>query len=269
LAEVARSEADERADAVAAVDAERARIDARVALAQALGVRFDRVDTLHLRVQLVSSCTLLDSLAARSAIAAVHDSLATMALQARADVGAAIAEYTASDAEVRLEVARQYPDLALGPGLLWDQGIPGWIVNVGLPSLIGGRNRGPIAGSEARRAEQGARVRLLQDSVQSDIDGAVAGCRGVRTVVSTADSLIEATQRAVDLADSAYQRGETGRTERAIARLALVRAEHTRRLAAARRDAAGAALDRATGRWIGLTVRQPWPSAETGTGRPQ
>jgi outer membrane protein TolC len=269
LAEVARAETDERGAAIAAVEAQRARIDARAALARALGVRFDRVDTLPLRIAPVSSCTILDSLSARSGSVAVHDSLALLALQTRADVGAEVAEYTGADADLRLEVARQYPDLTLGPGLLWDQGIPGWIVNVGLPSLIGGRNRGPIAGSEARRAEQGARVRLLQDSVQSDIDGAVARCRGVRGVVASADSLIDATQHAADLADSAYQRGETGRTERAIADLALVRAEHMRRQAIARREAAGAGLDRATGRWIGLTARGPWPGTATNVGQPQ
>jgi outer membrane protein, heavy metal efflux system len=268
LAEVARSETDDRGATVAAVEAKRARIDARIALAHAIGVGFLRVDTLPLRITSVSSCAKLDSLGARSVIAAVRDSLATMALQTRADIGAEVADYTAADADVRLEVAQQYPDLTLGPGLFWDHGVPGWIVNVGLPSLIGNRNKGPIAGSEARRAEQAARVRLLQDSVLGDIDGAVASCGGVRGLVSTADSLIDAAQHAVDLADSAYQRGETGHTELAIAHLALVRAAHTRRQATARHEAAGAALDRATGRWIGLTRRGPWPDGPTGTGSP-
>jgi len=259
VAEIARAETDARAATVAAVEAEGTRIDARVALARALGVSVGRVDTLRLRATPVSSCTVLDALGAQHGDAVVRDSLATLALEDRADVGVELADYTVADADVRLAVARQYPDLTLGPGLLWDEGIPGWIVNVGLPSLIGGRNRGPIEGAEARRAEQGARVRLLQDSVLEAVDGAVAGCRGVRRLVATADSLVEATQHAVDLADSAFQRGETGRTEIAIAHLALVRATHTRRLAGARRVAAGAALDRATGRWIGLTARGPWP----------
>jgi outer membrane protein TolC len=266
VAEIARAETDARAATVAAVAAEGARIDARVALARMLAVGVARVDTLRLRATLVSSCEVLDALGAPYGAPAVRDSLATLALQDRADIGAAIADYTVADADVRLEVARQYPDLTLGPGLLWDQGIPGWIVNVGLPSLIGGRNHGPIDGAEARRAEQGARVRLLQDSVLGAVDGAMAGCRGVRRVVATADSLVEATQHAVDLADSAFQRGETGRTEIAIARLARVRAAHTRRLATARRVAAGAALDRAMGRWIGLTARGPWPAPPIDSG---
>jgi outer membrane protein TolC len=268
LSELARSDADARAAAVAAAEAQRLRTDTRVALAQALGVEFDRVDTLTLRAPEVSSCAVFDSLATVAGEPAAHDSLAIGALRDRADVGVALAEYTVADAGVRLEVAKQYPDLTLGPGLLWDQGIPGWIVNVALPSILSGRNRGPIAASEARRDAQGARVEMLQDSVLGAVGGAIAGCRGLRVLVATTDSLVAATQRSADLADSAFQRGETGRTEVAIAQLARIRAIHTYHAAVARYLAAGAALDRAAGRWIGLISRGPWPGPHTGPKRP-
>ena len=192
------------------------------------------------------------------------DSLTVKALHGRPDVGVALAEYATANAGVRLEVAKQYPDLTLGPGLLWDQGIPGWIVNVGLPSILSGRNRGPIAAAEARRAAQGARVEVLEDSVQEGIEGAIAGCRGLQHLVATTDSLVVATYEAVDLADSAFQRGETGRTEVAIAQLARARAVHAHRAAAGRYVAAGAFLDRAAGTWIGLTPRGPWPGPSAG-----
>ena len=267
LSELARSDADARVATVAAAEAQRVRTDTRVALARALGVGFERVDTLSLRATDVSSCAVFDSLASLAGEPAAHDSLAVGALRDRADVGVALAKYTVADAGVRLEVAKQYPDLTLGPGLLWDQGIPGWIVNVALPSILTGRNRGPIAGSEARRAAQCARVEMLQDSVLGAGGGAIAGCRGLRGLVSTTDSLVAATQRSADLADSAFQRGETGRTEVAIAQLARVRAIHTHHAAVAHYLAAGAALDRAAGRWIGLISRGPWPGPHAGTKR--
>ncbi len=264
LSELARSETDVRAVTVAAADAEQARTSARVALARALGVRFERADTLALRATRISSCAVLDSLANTDGARAAEDSLTVRALRGRPDVGVALAEYAAADAGVRIEVAKQYPDLTLGPGLLWDQGIPGWIVNVGLPSILSGRNRGPIAAAEARRAAQGARVEVLEDSVQEAIEGASAGCRGLRHSVATTDSLVAATYHAADLADSAFQRGETGRTEVAIAQLARARAVHVHRVAAGRYVAAGAVLDRAAGTWIGLTPRGPWPGPSEG-----
>jgi outer membrane protein TolC len=129
------------------------------------------------------------------------------------------------------------------------------VINAGLPALFVGRNRGPIAEAEARRATEAARVRLLQDSVVAAVDAGVAMCRGGSAAIATADSLVRDMGRAVDVARAAYDRGETGQTEVAVAELALVRARRVARVARMRRVAAGAALDRASGRWIGLTER--------------
>jgi outer membrane protein, heavy metal efflux system len=244
FAEVARAEADAQDGAVAVVDAERGRVSARVELARAVGVPYARIDTVRVRVAEASTCDLIGARAA--------DSLAVLALRGRPDVGAAVADYAVAEGDVRVEVARQYPDLSLGPGILWDEGIPGWVINAGLPALFVGRNRGPIAEAEARRATQAARVRVLQDSVVAAVDAGVAMCQGGTVAMATADSLVRDMARAVDAARAAYDRGETGQTEVAVAELALVRARRVARLARTRRVAAGAALDRATGRWIGL-----------------
>jgi outer membrane protein, heavy metal efflux system len=237
FAEVARAEADAQDAAVAVAEGERARVMARAALARAVGVSVSRMDTIRVRVDSGAGCDHID------------DSLTTTALRARPDVGAAVAAYAVAEGDVRLEVARQYPDLAIGPGILWDEGVPGWIINVGLPDLFVGRNRGPIAEAEARRTTQAARVRVLQDSVIAGVDGAVALCRAVGSEMATADSLVREVGRAVDAARAAYDRGETGQTEVAIAELALVRARRVARVARTRRVAAGAALDRAVGRY--------------------
>jgi outer membrane protein TolC len=243
FAEVARAEADAQDAAVGVVDAARARVAARAELARAVGVPYGRIDTLTVRMADTSGC---DGVGARAT-----DSLAVLALRGRPDVGAAVADYAAAEGDVRLEVARQYPDLSIGPGILWDEGIPGWVINAGLPALFVGHNRGPIAEAEARRATQAARVRVLQDSVVAAVDAAVALCQDGTGARATADSLVRDMARAVDAARAAYDRGETGQTEVAVADLALVRARRVARLARARRVAAGAALDRATGQWIG------------------
>jgi outer membrane protein TolC len=252
--DVARADADAQTAAVGVVDAERARTDARLTLARAAAVAYDRVDTLRLRATEPSSCDLVDTLD-RTSARRVRDSLAVVALRGRPDVGAALADYAAAEADVRLAVARQYPDLTIGPGILWDEGIPGWVLGVGLPSRGSARQRGPIAEAEAVRAEVAARARLLQDSVMAAIDSSVVACRGVRGGARSADSLVVVMQRQLDAVSAAYDRGEIGRTEIAIAELALIRARQTARVAAARGAGAGAALDRAVGRWARLASR--------------
>lgn len=286
LAEIARAEAETQAAQVFVVDAERSRADARLALARALAVPFERVDTLPLRAPRTSGCEAVDSVATATAavtvpftgemrrrLRTVRDSLALLALRRRPDIGAALADYAVAEGDVRLAVARQYPDLTLGPGLLWDQGIPGWVLNVGLPALIVGRNRGPLAEAQAHRTGQAARVRILQDSVLAAVDSGVVACVGFSPAISATDSLVAATKRQLDVAQAAYDRGETGMTEVAFARLALVRARRTRRLAGARQAGAGAALLRAIGSWTGAGP-VPWsdfisPPERRATDRPR
>jgi len=59
------------------------------------------------------------------------------ALIHRADILAALADYAASEERVRLEVAKQYPDIKLGPGYKLDQTANKWTLGIGfeLPIL--------------------------------------------------------------------------------------------------------------------------------------
>jgi outer membrane protein TolC len=186
------------------------------------------------------------------------DTLQALALQRRFELGAALADYAVAEAEVRLEVARQYPDLTIGPGLAWDQGIARWIFSFGTPGFPHRANRGPIAESEARRTTRAARVSLLQDSVLAEVDAAVATCRDARVEVAAADSLVATTRVGATLTENAYRRGEIGLTEVAFARLAVLRAERVLRAATVRRAAAGVALESAVGSWLVPTPIR-WP----------
>ena len=249
-AELARSETDVQSSAVATVQATRASTEARLSLARALAVPLRDVETLPLRPDARSACAALDSL--------MLDTLETVALTTRADVGAALADYAAADAALRLQIAQQYPDITIGPGITWEQGIRRWVLALGFPSIPVNRARGPIAEARARRAVQAARVTLVQDSILAAVDSSAAACRSARTTVAAADSLVRATQRESAITNAAYERGEVGQTEVAFAQLALVRAERIRNQAAARSAVAGVALEDATGTWLsGPPIR--WP----------
>ena len=60
-------------------------------------------------------------------------------------------EFAAADAEVKLEVARQYPAIGLRPGYLWDQGDNVWALalDLVLPPTLG--NAPAIHAAQARR----------------------------------------------------------------------------------------------------------------------
>ena len=48
-----------------------------------------------------------------------------LALQGRADILGALADYAASQSALQLEVAKQYPDIHLAPGYYWNAGSAG------------------------------------------------------------------------------------------------------------------------------------------------
>lgn len=246
--DVARADADAAAAAVARSQAYIARAAARAALARDLAMP---VDSAQVRVapDARSACAMLDSVSI--------DSLRVLALVTNERVGVGLADYAVSEADLRLAVAAQYPDVTIGPGILWDEGIGRWILSLGTPG-IPLATRGPIAEATARRAAAASAVDAVEDSVLAQVDAAVATCRAVGHERSAADSLLASATRALDIASGAFHRGEVGQTDVAFARLALVRAESAVHENAGRDAAAGASLEAAVGRWLG--ARQiPWP----------
>ncbi len=259
LADIAQGETDVQTGVVAVTQARRARTDARVQLSRSLAVPLRQVDTVPLREDPRSACDASDSLFV-SAPGTEMTSLASSALQQRYEVGAALADYAVAETDLRVAIAQQHPDLTIGPGISWDQGIVRWALSVGSPAIQLNRNRGPIAEADARRAVHAVHVAVVEDSVLAQVDSSIASCHDVRGEIAAADSLVAATAERLRLTEAAYARGEIGQTEVAFARLALVRVTRTRRQAAQRRQAAGASLEAAIGRWLTMPGIR-WPDA--------
>jgi outer membrane protein TolC len=81
------------------------------------------------------------------------------ALVNRIDLRASLLDFAASDAAVKLEIARQYPAIVLRPGYLWDQGDNVWSLALDL-ALPAGLTHGP-----AIRAAEGAREVAAQQAL--------------------------------------------------------------------------------------------------------
>ncbi len=102
------------------------------------------------------------------------------ALLTRADLLAALAEYDASETALRLEIAKQYPDVHFNPNYEFDQGDHKWRLGLSLELPVLNRNQGPIAEAKAKRDETAARFTALQAKVIADIDAAAQSFQQLR-----------------------------------------------------------------------------------------
>jgi outer membrane protein TolC len=128
------------------------------------------------------------------------------ALLERSDVLAMLDGYAASEAALRLELARQYPDLHLGTGYQFDQGQNKWALGLSLELPVLNQNQGPIAEAVAARAEAATAFVATQAAVIAEVERALARRAGARA-------------RFEDLCDLAAERGENLRRVRSALRL--------------------------------------------------
>jgi outer membrane protein TolC len=153
------------------------------------------------------------------------------ALLHRSDLLAALADYQAADHALRLEVAKQYPDVRLSPGYEFDQDENKWSLGLSLELPILNQNRGQILQAEAKRTAAAARFQAKQAAVIGEIEVALAAYRAAQAKVATADRLAMDASRASEKTEAMVAAGELGqpdllrrRIEASAARLSLLQA---------------------------------------------
>ena len=112
----------------------------------------------------------------------------------RLDVRRSLAEYAASEADLRLEIAKQYPDLEIGPGYQFEERNNFFTLASAITLPILNRNQGPIAEAEARRKETGSRFLVTQAQVIAESEKALAPYRGALKELSEADNSLRKLQ---------------------------------------------------------------------------
>lgn len=162
----------------------------------------------------------------------------------RVDVRRVLAEYAAHDAALRLEVARQYPDIDLNPAYDFDEGHHKFALGPALALPVFNRNQGPIAQAEARRKETGARFLSLQAQAIGEMEKALAQYRGALAEFRHANAqLVELQQTRERLARRAVAVGETDRLALADIRVQRAVAGRARLEALRKAQAALGALE--------------------------
>jgi outer membrane protein, heavy metal efflux system len=112
------------------------------------------------------------------------------ALINRSDILAALSEYEASQSALKLEIAKQYPDINLGPDYQFDQTDSKWTLGLAIELPIFSHNKGPIAEALAAREESAARFTALQSQVIAELDAAIEDCRAAVKKSAAADDLL-------------------------------------------------------------------------------
>jgi len=117
----------------------------------------------------------------------------------RLDVRRALAQYAAAEADLQLEISKQYPDLQIGPGYTYEERNSFFVIGLSTTLPLFNRNQGPIAEAEARRKEASASFLEKQAQVIA------GGERALALYTAALKELVEADQFLRKLQDSQLQ----------------------------------------------------------------
>jgi len=137
------------------------------------------------------------------------DKLQRAGLLNRIDVRRALAEYAATEAALHLEIAKQYPNIHLGPSYAFDDGQSKYKLGVSLALPLLNRNQGPIAEAEARRKQSAAQFLALQAKVIGETDQASARYRAALASYDDANTLVALLKEQESAMQHAVQIGES------------------------------------------------------------
>jgi len=151
--------------------------------------------------------------------AALNDELQQATLLNRLDIRAALARYAAAEAKLRLEIAKQYPDITLSPGYSYDQGDKVWSLGISALMTLINKNRGLIAEANALRDVEAAQFQALQASVIGNLAQASARYFAVMSELDKARQFQQAQQARIQQTQKQFDAGFADRLELTTTRL--------------------------------------------------
>ena len=180
----------------------------------------------------------------------------------RADLRRTLADYAATDAALKLELARQYPDLVLTPGYAFDEGFARYVLSASIQSIpLFHRNQGPIAVAEAQRRQASEQFEALQSQAIGQMETALVQYRAALNEWREASERLVSVQRdREEAARRALAAGEGDRLGLATVRLQTVTAARARIDALTRVYEALGALEDAMQQPLEIMLEVPDPS---------
>jgi outer membrane protein TolC len=225
--------------------------DARPRVAEAIGVPVAALDAVTLSFDL-EQLPVADRLTSAD--------VRHTALQSRADILTALADYAASQSALQLEIAKQYPDVRLSPGYIFNAGSAGdsqWELGLTVELPVLNRNQGPIAEAEARRAIAASRFIALQSKVIGEIDRVVAVYGASLTNLAALQRLAAAQKAQSETVEAQFKAGALEQLDVRRAQLELTAAQLVELDSKIKLQQAAGALEDAVQRPLDETVATP------------
>ncbi len=128
----------------------------------------------------------------------------------RLDVRQALAEYAAAQAVLQLEIARQHPNIQIGPGYSYEEGSNYFTTGLSAILPVFNRNQGPIAQAEAGRKLAAAQFLAVQSQVIAQSEAALTSYRSALAEWQDAQKSMHQIRRVIEpLSARAVTVGET------------------------------------------------------------
>ena len=176
--------------------------EARTALAGAVGVPATALDRIEFSWPDFDQPVNADALSA--------DSIERDAVLNRLDVRRALYEYAATESALQLEIARQHPDIQIGPGYTFEERNSFFVLGAAATLPLFNRNQGPIAEADAQRHEAATRFLAIQARVILESEAALAGYHAALSLLQEVDkSLRQVQEKRLRFAQQALQVGES------------------------------------------------------------
>lgn len=129
----------------------------------------------------------------------------------RLDIRRALAQYDAAESDLRLEIAKQFPNFNIGPGYTYEERNSFFTVGFSTSLPIFDRNQGPIKEAEARREQAAAAFLQTQAQVIENSERARAMYTAAIKEVAEAQSLYQLQEDQVGIIQQNIRAGTDDR----------------------------------------------------------
>ena len=147
--------------------------------------------------------------------------LSRAALINRMDIQSLLAQYQAAEAALKLQIARQYPNIDLGPGYSLHQGVNEFTLGFAMALPILNQNQGAIAAANAQRLVIAAELERKQTTVITQIRSALSYYRSALRQWRTAHAIELQARTQLHATRRAFKAGAQSRLALAESQLAL------------------------------------------------
>lgn len=188
--------------------------EARAALAAAIGIPVTALEDLDFVWPEFDKPPAPESLSSQS--------IQSDAVLNRLDVRRALSQYAAAEANLQLEIAKQRPDVQIGPGYTYEERNHFFTIGLSAALPVFNQNQGPIAEAEARRREAGAAFLQKQTQVIAESESSLARYNSALAELAEADGSLRTLQQSeLQKTQRAFEAGQEDRLT-----LTGVRIEH-------------------------------------------